>query len=164
MTEAVAHLERDKIQLQFGTTIVIITVFFFLILFQSTHIHKFEKETIAVKKYDTDIDLAQWLMNLGGAGGSSISVATGILQGSTGISLFVIVALPVFAMIVISGLSARSLMSASITSEDDKNITVSNEGYSAFWDNIRLQYFLLFLGISLISLGILTSNIIVPHL
>jgi hypothetical protein len=61
----------------------------------------------------------------------------GILLSSTGISLYVVVALPVFAMIIIFGLSSRSLMSVTIKSEDDKSITVDAEGYDAFWDNIR---------------------------
>jgi hypothetical protein len=55
-------------------------------------------------------------------------------------------------------------MSVTIKSEDDKSITVDAEGYDAFWDNIRLQYFLLFVGISLLPLGVMTSNIIVPYL
>jgi ABC-type transport system involved in multi-copper enzyme maturation permease subunit len=62
---------------------------------------------------------------------------TGILLSSTGISLFVVVALLVFAMIIIFGLSSRSLMSVTIKSEDDKSITVDAEGYDAFWDDIR---------------------------
>jgi hypothetical protein len=49
------------------------------------------------------------------------------------LQVFVVVALLVFAMIIIFGLSSR----VTIKSEDDKSITVDAEGYDAFWDNIR---------------------------
>lgn len=117
---------------------------------------KSASQPIAKTKYQTDMDLALWLMNLGGAGGSAATVVSTILLNKT-TNLFMVMGVVAFIEMIAFGLLARSLMSGAIEKEDSNSVTVAWDIYLDFWDKLRLQFFILFLAIANVALGIFLS-------